>query len=162
MGLPTDHRHPNQKTVTRWSGTQSTARSGSWERPEHGKFGIVTGAPLPPEMADAYFHYTGIPELISGGYGFLVTQGVLQAPQAAVGVKVGVYPSFGKAMIAETGIGLAILPLLLIYIDPAHKVEDFGLDETEWYKRNIEGRWSMTKEQMKMAGPTYDFTSFRG
>ena len=162
MNIVDNHLHPGQKTITRTSGTATTARRGGWERPPHGKFGMVTGAPLPPEMADAYFHYTGIPELISGGYGFLVTQGILQAPQAAVGVKVGIYPSFGKAMIAETGVGLAILPLLLIYIDPAHKVKDFGLDETEWYKRNIEGRWSMTKEQMKLAGPTYDFTSFRG
>jgi len=36
------------------------------------------------------------------------------------------------------------------------------LDEFEWYKKHFEGRWSMTKEQMKMAGPTYDFSSFRG
>jgi len=157
-----EHVHPGQKEIIHTSGTRSTARTGAWERPPHGKFGLVTGAPLPPEMADAYVHYSGIPELVSGGFGFLVNQGIIQAPQAALGVKAGVYPSFGKAMIAETGIGLAVLPLLLLSIDPAHKIEGYGLDETKWYKRNIEGRWSMTREQMRQAGPTYDFSSFRG
>jgi hypothetical protein len=156
------HVHSGQKTITRYSTSNTTARRGVWERPPHGKFGIVTGAPLPPEMADAYFHYTGLPELVSGGVGFLVTQGILQAPQAAAGVKIGVYPSFGRAMLAETVVGLAGFPLILIYIDPAHQMEDFGLDETAWYKRNIEGKWEMTREEMRQMGPTYDFSSFRG
>ena len=157
------HTHPGQKTIVKHSNTNTTARRGKWERPRHGKFGIVTGAPLPPEMADAYFHYSGIPELVSGGVGFLATQGIIQAPQAAIGVKAGIYPSFGKAMLAETGVGLLILPLLVLWlIDPDHKIEGYGLDETEWYKRNIEGRWSMTKEQMRQSGPTHDFSSFRG
>ena len=110
------HLHPNQKTITRWSTSSSTARTGSWERPPHGKFGLVTGAPLPPEMADAYVHYSGIPELISGGFGFLINQGIIQVPQAAAGVATGIYPSFGKAMIAETGIGLAVFPLLVLWL----------------------------------------------
>jgi len=156
------HTHPGQETIVKHSTTASTARRGKWERPRHGKFGIVTGAPLPPEMADAYFHYSGLPELAQGGLGFLVTQGILQAPQAAAGVKVGIYPTFGKAMLAETVIGLAGFPLLLIYIDPAHQMEDFGIDETEWYKRNIQGKWSQTTKQMRESGPTYDYSSFRG
>ena len=134
-------------------------------RPAFGQMGYVTGAPLPPEMADAYFHYSGLPQLLGGGVGVLVTQGIIQAPQAVVGVKAGIYPSFGKAMIAETGIGLAALPLLLIYIDPAHQIEGVGLDETEWYKRNVEGRWTLTKEQFQLQGPvpdSYDWSSFRG
>lgn len=129
------HKHPNQKTVTRWNTSSSTARTGAWERPPHGKFGMVTGAPLPPEMADAYFHYSGIPELTSGGLGFLVSQGVLQAPQAAIGVKVGLYPSFGKALLAETAVGLLGFPLILLSIDAEHKIEGYGLDETETRNR---------------------------
>jgi hypothetical protein len=105
---------------------------------QFGKLGYVSGPPFPPKLADAYVEYTGIPAALQGGLGMIGIQIAIQAPQAYLLTQSGLYPNFWMGLAFEVGAGIMLLPAILVVIDPGHKIEGQGLDETAWYKRHVE------------------------
>ena len=107
----------------------------------------------PAELADqevytAWAEYTGVPEASSGGVGFVLGQGLFQGLQAKGTMRLGIpgYPTtFGAAFRMEFVLGTLIMATILTFIDPEHKIEGWGLDETRFYKEHLEGTWTNIK-----------------
>ena len=107
----------------------------------------------PAELADepvykAWAEYTGVPEALGGGVGLVLGQGLLQGLQAKGTMRLGLpgYPTtFGAAFRMEFVLGTLIMATILTFIDPEHKIEGWGLDETRFYKEHLEGTWTNIK-----------------
>jgi hypothetical protein len=107
----------------------------------------------PAELADepvykAWAEYTGVPEALGGGAGFVIGQGLLQGLQAKGTMRLGLpgYPTtFGAAFRAEFVLGTIFMATALTFIDPEHKIEGWGLDETKFYQKHLEGTWTNLK-----------------
>lgn len=107
----------------------------------------------PAELADepvykAWAEYTGVPEALGGGVGLVLGQGLLQGLQAKGTMRLGLpgYPTtFGAAFRMEFFLGTIIMATILTFIDPQHKIEGWGLDETKFYKKHLEGTWTNIK-----------------
>jgi len=101
------------------------------------------------EVYNAWVHYSGIPEAISGGIGFLGFNVVMQSGQAKLMLSKGIYKgSFWSALKSEMFLGTIAMATILTFIDPEHKIEGFGLDETKFYKEHLEGSWTAIKAGM--------------
>ena len=107
----------------------------------------------PAELADepvykAWAEYTGVPEALGGGAGFVIGQGLIQGLQAKGTMRLGLpgYPTtFGAAFRAEFILGTILMATVLTFIDPEHKIEGWGLDETRFYQEHLEGTWTNLK-----------------
>jgi hypothetical protein len=107
----------------------------------------------PAELADqpvykAWAEYTGVPEAIGGGVGFVFGQAALQGLQAKGAMRLGIpgYPTtFGAAFRMEFLAGTMFMATILTFIDPEHKIEGWGLDETRFYQEHLEGTWTKLK-----------------
>lgn len=107
----------------------------------------------PSHLADedvykAWAEYTGVPEAFGGGLGFVAGTAVLQGAQAKGTMRLGVpgYPTtFGAAFRMEFLGGTMFMATILTFIDPEHKIEGFGLDETRFYQKHLEGSWTNLK-----------------
>ena len=92
--------------------------------------------------------YTGVPEALGGGVGFVFSQAALQGLQAKGTMKLGLpgYPTtFGAAFKMEFVLGTIFMATVLTFIDPEHKIEGWGLDETRFYQEHLEGTWTNLK-----------------
>lgn len=111
------------------------------------------------EIYNAWADYTGVPEAFSGGIGVVGFNVVMQGGQAKLGMNAGLYKggflsSFGKEFVYGT---LAMATILTI-VDPEHKIEGWGLDETRFYKEHLEGTWTEIKAGMTTTDvPGYSF-----
>jgi hypothetical protein len=97
---------------------------------------------------EAWAEYTGVPEALGGGAGFVIGQGLLQGLQAKGTMRLGLpgYPTtFGAAFRAEFILGTIFMATALTFIDPEHKIEGWGLDETRFYQEHLEGTWTNLK-----------------
>jgi len=93
----------------------------------------------------AWIRYTGIPEAVTGGFGFVGINIVMQGGQAKIGMNIGLHKgSFLKAFKNEYFWGTIIMATALTIIDPDH-LHDSGLDETQFYKDHLEGTWTNLK-----------------
>ena len=112
----------------------------------------------PAALADepvykAWVEYTGVPEALGGGVGFVFSQAALQGLQAKGTMKLGLpgYPTtFGAAFKMEFVLGTIFMATVLTFIDPQHKIEGDkwytgGLDETRFYQEHLEGTWTNLK-----------------
>jgi len=105
----------------------------------------------PTELADedvynAFIHYTGVPEALGGGIGVLGFNITMQSGQAKFMLSKGLYKgTFLSALKTELFWGTIAMALILTAIDPEHKIEGGGLDETRFYKKHLEGTWTQIK-----------------
>ena len=110
---------------------------------------IVRPAVLSDEpVYEAWAEYTGVPEALGGGLGVVGLQGLVQGLQAKGTMKLGLpgYPTtFGAAFKMEFVYGTLFMATVLTLIDPEHKIEGWGLDETRFYKEHLEGTWTNLK-----------------
>jgi hypothetical protein len=100
------------------------------------------------EVYAAWVHYTGLPEAVSGGVGVVGINAVIQGGQAKGMLKLQLpgYPkTFGAAFKGEFFWGTVAIATILTFIDPEHKIEGGGLDETRFYKEHLEGSWTNIK-----------------
>jgi len=100
------------------------------------------------EVYQAWAEYTGVPEALGGGLGFVGLQAAVQGAQAKGTMKLGLpgYPkTFGAAFKLEFIGGTILMATVLTFIDPEHKIEGWGLDETRFYKEHLEGTWTEIK-----------------
>jgi hypothetical protein len=96
----------------------------------------------------AWLHYTGLPEAVGGGLGVVGLNALVQGGQAKGMMKLNLpgYPkTFGAAFKGEFLWGTVIMATALSIIDPEHKIEGGGLDETRFYKEHLEGSWTAIK-----------------
>lgn len=93
------------------------------------------------QIIDAWVHYTGIPAAISGGLSAVGFNVASQAGQVRSGTSIFAAAKYGYtvALILEATVGTAMFAFAMTGIDPEHKVEGFGLDETRFYKAHLEG-----------------------
>ena len=107
----------------------------------------------PAALADepvykTWVEYTGVPEALGGGIGVVGLQGLVQGLQAKGTMKLGLpgYPTtFGAAFKIEFVYGTLFMATVLTLIDPQHKIEGWGLDETKFYQEHLEGTWTNLK-----------------
>ena len=100
------------------------------------------------QVYQAWAEYTGVPEALAGGVGFIGSQALIQGIQAKGTMRLGLpgYPTtFGAAFKLEFVMGTIIMATALTFIDPEHKIEGAGLDETRFYKQHLEGSWTRLK-----------------
>jgi len=111
------------------------------------------------EIYNAWAHYTGVPEAFTGGVGVVGFNVVMQGGQARIGMSAGLYKGgFLSAFSKEFVYGTLAMATILTIVDPEHKVEGFGLDETRFYKEHLEGTWTQIKAGMKTTDlPTHSF-----
>lgn len=87
---------------------------------------------------EAYYDYTGFPALVGGGLGMGLIYNIVAQP-TQVATKTSIFSAakwgFGRATLLEVTIGTLIFAAVLTVIDPEHKVEGWGLDETTAYQR---------------------------
>lgn len=113
----------------------------------------------------AWAEYTGVPSAVMGGIGFVAGQLGMQGVQARIGMHYGVYgkgQTFKGALAIEFIGGTIVLATLATLIDPQHKVEGFGLDETKFYKKHLEGKWTGFKSKASESWGTARLTTPRG
>jgi hypothetical protein len=111
------------------------------------------------EVYNAFAHYTGLPEAVSGGIGFFGFNIAMQSGQAKLMLSKGIYKgSFLSALRTEMFWGTLAMALILTAVDPQHKIEGGGLDETRFYKEHLEGTWTTIKSGMMTTDlPGYSF-----
>jgi len=98
------------------------------------------------EVYNAWAHYTGVPEAFTGGVGVIGFNVVMQGGQARVGMSAGLYQGgFLSAFSKEFVYGTLAMATILTFVDPEHKIEGWGLDETRFYKEHLEGTWTQIK-----------------
>ena len=117
------------------------------------------------QIYNAWAEYTGVPAAVVGGIGFVATQLGFQSIQARIGMHYGVYgkgQTFKGALTIEMVGGTIFLATLLTLIDPEHKIEGFGLDETKWYKENVEGKLTAAKARARTAWQAGEIRTPRG
>jgi hypothetical protein len=107
----------------------------------------------PAELADepvyaAWVEYTGVPAAITGGIGAVGFNIASQAGQVKTGTSIfaAARYGYGLALLLEASIGTMLFASVLTFIDPEHKIEGFGLDETRFYQDHLEGTWTNLKE----------------
>jgi len=99
------------------------------------------------QVYNAWAEYTGVPEAFTGGIGVVGFNIVMQGGQARMGMKLGLYQGgFLSAFSKEFIYGTLAMATILTVIDPQHKIEGWGLDETRFYKEHLEGTWTQIKE----------------
>ena len=97
------------------------------------------------EVYNAWAHYTGVPEAFTGGLGVVGINALIQGGQAKgmLKLKLPGYPTtFIAAFKGEFFWGTIAIATILTFIDPEHKIEGGGLDETRFYKEHLEGTWT--------------------
>jgi len=98
------------------------------------------------EVYNAWAEYTGVPEAFTGGIGVVGFNVVMQGGQARLGMSAGLYQGgFLSAFSKEFVYGTLAMATILTLIDPEHKIEGWGLDETRFYKEHLEGTWTEIK-----------------
>lgn len=107
----------------------------------------------PAELADedvykAWVEYTGVPAAITGGLGAVGFNVASQAGQVKTGTSIfsATRYGYGLALLLESSVGTMIFATVMTGIDPEHKIEGFGLDETRFYQEHLEGTWTNLKE----------------
>jgi len=87
---------------------------------------------------EAFYDYTGFPALVSGGVGFSLIYNIIAQP-TQVASRTSIFSAarfgFGTAVLLEVTVGTLIFAAAMTVIDPGHKVEGWGLDETALYKK---------------------------
>jgi hypothetical protein len=100
------------------------------------------------QVYQAWAEYTGVPEAVTGGVGFIGANAMMQGLQAKGTMRLGLpgYPTtFGAAFKMEFVMGTIIMATVLTIVDPQHKIEGAGVDETRFYKEHLEGTWTGLK-----------------
>jgi len=102
------------------------------------------------EVYNAWAEYTGVPEAFTGGLGVVGFNVVMQGGQARLGMSAGLYQGgFLSAFSKEFVYGTLAMATILTFVDPEHKIEGWGLDETRFYKEHLEGTWTEIKANAK-------------
>lgn len=117
------------------------------------------------QVYNAWTEYTGLPAALVGGMGFVAGQLGMQSIQARIGMHYGVYgagQTFKGALTIEMIGGTIGLATLLTLIDPEHKIEGFGLDETKFYQKHLEGRLTQIKARSAEAWNAGEVITPRG
>lgn len=87
---------------------------------------------------EAFYDYTGFPAIVSGGVGFSLIYNIIAQP-SQVASRTSIFSAakwgFGTAVLLEVTVGTLIWAAAMTIIDPGHKVENWGLDETAVYKK---------------------------
>ena len=109
---------------------------------------IVRPAAIADEdVYSAWIDYTGVPAAISGGLGAVGFNIASQAGQVKTGTSIFAAPryGYGLALLLESSVGTMLFATALTFVDPEHKIEGFGLDETRFYQEHLEGSWTNLK-----------------
>jgi len=87
---------------------------------------------------EAFYEYTGFPAIVSGGVGFSLIYNIIAQP-SQVASRTSIFSAarfgFGTAVFLEVTVGTLIWAAAMTVIDPGHKVEGWGLDETAVYEK---------------------------
>jgi hypothetical protein len=86
----------------------------------------------------AFYEYTGFPEIVAGGIGLSLLYNIVAQP-TQVASKTSIFSAarfgFTRAVMLEVTVGTLIFAAVLTVIDPQHKVQGWGLDETKIYQK---------------------------
>ena len=113
-----------------------------------GDIPIVRPASIADEdVYSAWIDYTGVPAAISGGLGAVGFNIASQAGQVKTGTSIfaATRYGYGLALLLESSVGTILFATALTFVDPEHKIEGFGLDETRFYQEHLEGSWTNLK-----------------
>jgi hypothetical protein len=99
------------------------------------------------DVYSAWIDYTGVPAAISGGLGAVGFNIASQAGQVKTGTSIfaATRYGYGLALLLESSVGTMLFATALTFVDPEHKIEGFGLDETRFYQEHLEGSWTNLK-----------------
>lgn len=87
---------------------------------------------------EAFYDYTGFPAILGGGIGMNLMYNILAQPtqvKTGTGFFSAARWGFKRALFLEITLGALIWAAAMTVIDPEHKVEHWGLDETAIYKK---------------------------
>jgi len=86
----------------------------------------------------AFYDYTGFPAILGGGIGMNLMYNILAQPtqvKTGTGFFSAARWGFGTALFLEVTLGALMWAAVMTVIDPEHKVQHWGLDETALYKK---------------------------